>query len=310
MKAVRIHQFGGPEVLRMDELPRPQAGPGEVLVEVMAASVNPVDYKIRRGGYPAVKADQLPYTLGRDVSGRVDRLGPGVTDFQPGDEIFAMLPQDRGGYVEWAAIPAELCAEKPRSLDLVQAASVPLAALTAWQGLFDHGRLVAGQRVLIHGASGGVGHFAVQFAKARGAEVFATASGQEQDFLKRLGADRAIDYKGERFEDAARDIDLVFDLIGGETQDRSWSVLKPGGALICTVQAPDPDKAKAAGVRAEHYMAQPSGAQLREIADLIDAGKVSVEIEQVFPLTEAADAERHLERDHVAGKIVLKVGAD
>ncbi|WP_158915660.1 NADP-dependent oxidoreductase [Caulobacter sp. S45] len=309
MKAVRIHEFGGPEVLKLEELPQPEAGPGELLIEVQAASANPVDYKIRKGDYPAVKADQLPIVLGRDIAGIVQKLGIGVSDFVEGDEVFTMLPQDRGAFAEWVAAPANVCALKPASLDMVQAASVPLAALTAWQGLFDHGGLKAGQRVLIHGATGGVGPFAVQFARAKGAEVFATASSDGIEFVKGLGAHRAIDYRAERFEDIVHDVDLVYDLIGGETEDRSWQVLKRGGALISTVHEPDAEKAAKAGVQASRYTAQPNGEQLREIARMIDAGEVKVTLDKVFPLASAAEAETHLENDHVRGKVVLTVGA-
>ncbi len=307
MKAVRIHEFGGIDVLRVEDISQPKPGEGEVLVFVHAASVNPVDYKIREGRYPAVKADQLPVVLGRDVAGVVTEVGAGGGRFKPGDEVFAMLPPDRGGYAEWVTLPADLCAAKPASLDFVQAASVPLAALTAWQGLFDHGHLEAGQRVLIHGASGGVGSFAVQFAKVRGAEVYATAAAENRPFVQGLGAGRVIDYKTERFEDVVHDADLVYDLIGGETEERSWQVLKRGGTLVSTVHQPDAERAAKADVRATRYTAQPSGDQLAEIAALIDQGKVRVTIDKVFPLDEAAEAERHLKDDHVVGKVVLSV---
>ena len=309
MKAVRIHEFGGPDVLRLETLPDPEPAAGEVLIAVEAASVNPVDYKIREGKYPPVGADKLPVTLGRDAAGVVLSCAPDVAAFTPGDKVYALLPQDRGGYAEKVATAATAVARMPTSLDFIQAASVPLAALTAWQGLFDQGGLKAGQRVLIHGASGGVGHFAVQFAKVRGAEVFATASADMKSFVQGLGADRVIDYKAERFEEIVRDADLVYDLIGGETLERSWSVLKPGGTLICTVQEPDQAKAKSLGVTAKRYTAQPSGDQLREIALLIDKGQVRVTLDQIFPLEKAADAERHLQNDHLKGKVVLKVGA-
>lgn len=307
MKAVRIHEFGGVDVLKLEDLPEPVPGPGEVLIEVKAASVNPVDYKIREGKYPPVTADMLPVTPGRDVAGVIAALGQGVTAFKIGDQVFAMLPPDRGGYAEWVLAPADVCAVKPASLDMVQAASVPLAALTAWQGLFTNGGLKEGQRVLIHGASGGVGSFAVQFAKAKGAQVFATASAENRAFVESLGAERVIDYHAERFEEIVRDADLVYDLIGGETQDRSWPVLKRGGTLVSTVGRPDAAKAAAAGVTAKGYGAQPDGGQLIEIAALIDAGRVKVTIDAVYTLDDAAEAERHLEDDHVVGKVVLKI---
>jgi NADPH:quinone reductase-like Zn-dependent oxidoreductase len=309
MKAIRIHEFGDIDVLKLEDLPQPTPMAGEVLIEVRAASVNPVDYKIREGRYPAVTADKLPVTLGRDVAGIVTAIGEGVARFQAGAEVFAMLPQDRGGYAEWVTAPADVCARKPATLDMVQAASVPLAALTAWQGLFTHGGLKAGQRVLIHGASGGVGTFAVQFAKAKGAEVFATASAENRAFVQGLGADRVIDYHAERFEEIVRDADLVYDLVGGETEERSWQVLRRGGTLISTVHQPDADKAAAAGVMAKRYTAQPDGGQLKEIAGLIDDGRVKIAIDRVYHLDQAAEAERHLKDDHVVGKVVLKVAS-
>ncbi|THD52160.1 NADP-dependent oxidoreductase [Phenylobacterium sp.] len=305
MKAVRIHEFGGPEVLRVEDQPRPDPAPGEVLVRVEAASVNPVDYKMRNGGYIPERA--LPVTLGRDVAGAIEAVAGETSGFKAGDAVYAMLARDRGGYVEYVAVKAADCARKPERLDFIQAAAVPLAALTAWQGLFDHGRLAAGQRVLIHGASGGVGHFAVQFAKARGATVFATCSQEDVAFVRGLGADEVIDYHAERFEDRAHDIDLVYDLVAGETQDRSWTVLKDGGVMVSTLKEPDKAKAEAKRARGVHYMAQPNGGQLAEIARLIDDGKVTPVIAAVFTLADAAKAERKLENEHVRGKIVLEV---
>ncbi|MDB5444435.1 MAG: oxidoreductase [Phenylobacterium sp.] len=305
MKAVRIHEFGGPDALKLDDLPKPRPGPGEVLVRVLAASVNPVDYKIRQGGY--LSADALPLTLGRDIAGLVETVGDGVTGFQPGDAIYAMLDRSHGGYAEYVAEKAENCAKKPERLDFIRAAAVPLAGLTAWQGLFDQGGLRSGQRTLIQGAAGGVGHFAVQFAKARGAEVIATCSGEDVDFVRRLGADQVIDYQAERFEDRVRDVDLVYDLVDGESQDRSWAVLKDGGVMVSTLKEPDKAKAAAKHARGVHYMAQPNGAQLTEIARLIDAGQVTPHIEAVFPLSQAGQAEQALETRHVRGKVVLEV---
>jgi NADPH:quinone reductase-like Zn-dependent oxidoreductase len=307
MKAVRIHEFGGPETLRVEDLPVPEPGAGEVRIRVLAASVNPVDYKMRNGGY--LPPDALPLTLGRDVAGVVDAVGDGVDTFSPGDAVFAMLDREHGGYVEFVVQPAANCARQPARLDAIQAAAVPLAGLTAWQGLFDHGGLQAGQRVLVHGAAGGVGHFAVQFAGARGATVFATCSGQDADFVRGLGISEVIDYRSERFEDRVGEVDLVYDLVAGETQDRSWSVLKDGGVLVSTLQEPDQAKAAAKHARGVHYMAQPNGGQLADIARLIDAGEVAPRIDRVFPLDAAAEAETALEKDHVRGKIVLQVAA-
>jgi NADPH:quinone reductase-like Zn-dependent oxidoreductase len=306
MRAARIHHFGGPEAIAIEDIPVPEPGPGEIRIRVHVASVNPVDYKIREGKF--LPEDKLPLTLGRDVSGTVDQIGEGAGDeFQPGDTVFAMLPPDSGGYAEFAVARAEHCARCPNRLDDVGAGSLGLAGLTAWQGLFDHGGLRAGQRVLIHGAAGGVGHLAVQFARARGAEVLATCAGEDADFVRGLGAKEVIDYKSERFEDRARDIDLVFDLVAGETQDRSWSVLRDGGTLISTLSEPDKDKAAQHHARGARYMARPNGAELKEIAGLIDAGEVTPKVDRVFPLEAAAEAQRVLEQEHSCGKIVLKV---
>jgi NADPH:quinone reductase-like Zn-dependent oxidoreductase len=306
MKAVRIHRFGGPEVLMLDDVPWPQPKDDEVLVRVHAASVNPVDYKIRSGS-SSVKEDQLPYTLGRDLSGTVELLGTRAHTLKAGDPIFAFIGLDRGTYAEYVVVKAMEMATKPETLDHVQATAVPLAGLTAWQGLFDHGQVQAGQRVLIHGGAGGVGHLAVQFAKAKGATVLTTASGVDLDFVHGLGADEVIDYKVERFEDRARDIDLVFDLIAGETQNRSWGVLKEGGILVSTLGQPPAEKAAQHSVRAAGYRAQPNPAQLSEIRRLIDDGQVRVVVDRVFPLTEAGAAQEYLEREHVRGKVVLRV---
>ncbi|OHV87339.1 NADP-dependent oxidoreductase [Mesorhizobium sp. ORS 3428] len=305
MQSVRIHAFGGPEVLKLETEPTPEPKPGEILVRVHAASVNPVDYKIRNGGY--VAEDRLPLTLGRDFSGVVERCGAGVEPFKPGDEVYALLPPDRGGYAEFVAAKAQDCAGKPKSLDHLHAAAVPLAALTAWQGIFDNGSLSSRQRILIHGAAGGVGHFAVQFAKANGATVYATCSGNDIDFVRSLGADEAIDYKSQRFENTVPDVDVVYDLVGGETQERSWSVLKEGGIIVSTLQQPSKEKAAERKARGTHYMTKPDGDQLAEIGRLIDAGAIRVEVGKVFQLRQAADAERALEKGHVRGKIVLEV---
>jgi NADPH:quinone reductase-like Zn-dependent oxidoreductase len=307
MKAVRIHEFGGPDMLRVEDLPIPEPGPGEARIRVMAASVNPVDYKMRNGGY--LPPEALPLTLGRDVAGVVDAIGSGASAFKKGEAAFVLLGREHGGYVEFVTEKTENCARKPARLDFVEAAAVPLAGLTAWQGLFDYGRLQPGQTVLIHGAAGGVGHLAVQFAHARDAIVFATCAGRDAEFVMSLGASEVIDYRRERFEDQVRDVDLVFDLVDKDVQDRSWAVLKDGGALISTLRQPDKAKAAAKHARAQHYIAQPNGRELAEIARLIDAGKVRPHIDRIFPLDEAAEAERTLEQDHVRGKIVLEVAS-
>src|ERR1700744_5197417 len=287
-KMIRFHRFGGKEVLRAEELDVSQPDAGEVLVSVRAASVNPVDFKIRSGKYPAVKNDRLPYTLGRDVSGVVEKCGAQATRFKVGDEVFGMVGIYGGGYAEQAVLEQHAIAAKPSELDHVHAAAIPLAGQTAWQGLFRHGDLKAGQSVLIHGGSGGVGHFAVQFAKAKGARVLTTVSTQNMDFARSLGAAVVIDYKTQRFEAQASDLDMVFDLIDGETRERSWKLLKRGGILVSTLTDPSQDTAKRYGVRALRYTVEADGAELGEIVDLVVAGKVKPHIQRTYALEEAA----------------------
>jgi NADPH:quinone reductase-like Zn-dependent oxidoreductase len=307
IRKMRIHGFGGNEVLQADEVEQSQPDAGQVLVSVRAASVNPVDFKIRSGKYPAVKDDRLPYTLGRDVSGVIERCGAQADKFKVGDEVFGMVGIWGGGYSEQALLEEDALARKPSTLDHVHAAAIPLAAQTAWQGLFRHGGLKAGQSVLIHGGSGGVGHFAIQFAKARGARVLTTVSTDNLAFARALGADLAIDYKKQRFEDEVSDLDMVFDLIDGETRERSWKLLKRGGALVCTLSPPSQDKAKQLGVRATRYTVEANGAELAEIAELVKSGKVKPHIQKTFPLSAAAEALASLEKGHSVGKVVLTV---
>jgi NADPH:quinone reductase-like Zn-dependent oxidoreductase len=307
MRAARIHEFGGPDVLQIETVERPEPGPSEVLVEVHAASVNPVDYKTRSGEYPVVSRDQLPKTLGRDVSGVVVRCGHDARGFKIGDAVYAMLPHEQGGFAEYAAFDAKLCAPKPVTLDHTGAAAVPLAALTAWQGLFDHGQLQAGQTVLIHGGAGGVGHLALQFAKARGARVITTASETDLEFVRELGADVAIDYKAQHFEREVDAVDVVFDLIAGETQRRSWSVLRPGGILVSTLGQPSDDEARTHHARGVGYLAQPNGAQLAAIARLIDSGEVRPIVQAHYTLAQLREAEELVEQGHPRGKVVVNV---
>jgi NADPH:quinone reductase-like Zn-dependent oxidoreductase len=308
MRAVRIHDFGGPEVLQVDDIDRPEPNVGEVLIEVHAASINPVDYKIRSGAFPAFERSQLPVILGRDVSGMVVRCGKDVERLHAGDAVYALLDPVRGGYAEYVVAPAAICAGKPRSIDHVTAASVPLAGLTAWQALFEHGQLQAGQYVLIHGGAGGVGHFAIQFAKARGARVATTVAGaSDSDFVRSLGADDIIDYKAEPFEARVHDVDLVLDLVGGETQKRSWSVLKAGGSLVSTLGQPPDREAHEHRARGVGFLVQPNAQQLSEIAQLIDEGKVRPIVRASFSLEQARTAQQRVEQEHGMGKVVLRV---
>jgi len=294
-------------VLKLEDVPIPQPQDDEVLVRIHAASVNPVDYKTREGKYPVVKQQDLPITLGRDFSGTVESCGSRVEGLRKGDPVFALLGGDRGAYAQYVVTKAVEFTAKPRSLDHVHAAAIPLAALTAWQGLFDQGKLTSGQKVLIHGGAGGVGHMAVQLAKAKGAWVATTCSGEDIDFVRELGADKAIDYKKQRFEDEVSGIDLVYDLIAGETQTRSFAVLKQGGTMISTLQKPDEAKAKEKNLRVAHYAAQTNAFELAEIAALIDAGKVRAIVARTFDLAQAGAAQDFLAREHVRGKVVLTV---
>jgi NADPH:quinone reductase-like Zn-dependent oxidoreductase len=311
MKAVRIHNYGGPEVLHYEDAPRPQPQAGEVLVRVHAAGVNPIDWKVREGHMKDFWPHKLPLILGWDLSGVVEEIGtdPAAAGrFKKGDEVYSVPDASRdGAYAEYIVVRESELALKPKSLHHIRAAAVPLAALTAWQSLFDTAQLQPGQRVLIHAGSGGVGHFAVQLAKWKGAYVFATTSTKNQDLLRKLGVDEPIDYTQQRFEDVARNIDIVLDTIGGETQERSWSVLKKGGNLVSLVQPPSEEKVKELGVRAAFVAGHPSGAQLAEIAKIIDSGKLAPIIDRILPLSEVRRAHELSQSGHTHGKIALRV---
>lgn len=307
MHVIRIHKFGGPEVLKDEVLPVPRPGDDEILVRVKAASVNPVDYKTREGRFARQSDEALPIILGRDLSGEIEAAGSKVRDVSRGQSIFALLGYDRGAYAQHVVLKPGEWALKPDNISHIEAAAVPLAALTAWQGLIDQGKLQGGQRVLIHGGAGGVGHFAIQIAKAKGAWVAVTCSEQDFGFVRGLGADQAIDYRHDKFEERVSDIDLVYDLIGGETQERSFAVLKRGGALISTLQEPDKAKALYKNLTIAHYMAKPDATELKEIAALIEACEIKPVVQATYKLSEAAQAEQALAGGHVRGKIVLVV---
>ncbi|MFC1414325.1 NADP-dependent oxidoreductase [Streptacidiphilus sp. N1-12] len=315
MRAVVQHTLGGPEVLRVEQVPRPVPLPTEVLVRVHAAGINPVDWQTRAGAGMAGVLGEPPFVLGWDVSGVVEQTGFGVSTLEPGDEVFGMpwFPREAGGYAEYVAAPARQFARKPAGLSHEQAAAVPLAALTAWQALVDTARVRPGQRVLIHAAGGGVGHFAVQFAKHLGAHVTGTASASRHAWLTGLGADELIDYTAVPFEDAAKDIDVVIDLVGDRhdrTSTRSLDVLRPGGLLVAVPSGVSPELLHAAqsrGLRTSAFLVEPEGAALTRIAGLIDAGEVRVEVEQVFPLEQAAEAHSRGEARRTRGKLVLSV---
>jgi NADPH:quinone reductase-like Zn-dependent oxidoreductase len=308
MKAVRVHDYGGPEVLELEEAPKPEPKSDEVLVKVYATSVNPVDWKIREGQRREKFPSNLPLIPGWDVSGVVEKTGEGVRHFKPGDEVYGRPdPTKNGAYAEYIVVKAGQLGFKPKSIDHLHAAAIPLAGLTAWQGLFDRGHLQKGQKVLIHAASGGVGTFAVQFAKWKGAYVIGTTSESNISFVKQLGADEVIDYHNEKFEDQLKDIDLVFDMIGGDTQKRSLEVIKSGGRLITTLRPEFQAEAKEKHVYLEGYTAQSYPDQLEQIANLVDDGIITPVVSAVMNLDEAAKAQRLSEQGHVRGKIVLKV---
>ncbi|MFF1868585.1 NADP-dependent oxidoreductase [Kitasatospora herbaricolor] len=311
MLAVSQDAAGGPEVLGLVRTERPEPIAGEILVRVHAAGVNPSDWKTRSRGSFASGA-RPPFTLGHDVSGVVEAVGRGVTVHRPGDEVFGMprFPHPGGGYAEYVTAPARHFAPRPKGLDHVRAAALPLAALTAWQALVDTAKVRPGQRVLVHAAAGGVGHLAVQIAKARGAHVIGTASAAKHDLLRSLGADEVIDYRTRDFGQAVRDVDVVLDAIGGPTWAGSVRVLRPGGTLVSIVP-PDgtfpAEEAEAARVRAVFMLVEPDQHALREIGALVEDGRLRVVVEKVFPLKDAAAAHTLGESGRTTGKIVLSV---
>ena len=305
MKAIVVHQYGGPEVLSYEDVLVPVPGEGEVLLKVEAAGVNPGEAKIRRGDF--AQYHTLPFILGFDLAGTVAALGPGVAGFAVGDAVYTNSDSTRnGGYAEVVAVRAAIVAPRPTTLDAVHAASVPLAGLTAWQALSKEAGLTAGQTILIHGAGGAVGAFAVQFARVKGARVIATATGDDLEYVRGLGAE-VVDYKTENFENVAQGVDAVLDTIGGETQRRSWAVLRPGGVLVATPGPPNQDEARAHGVIGKMVEVQPSAADLREIAALIDAGRVKTRVGLTLPLSKAQQAHERLASGGTHGKVVLMV---
>ncbi len=318
MKAVRIHKYGGTDVLTYEDAPRPEPKDDEVLIRVHAAGVNPADWQIRSGKRFVLK-EPFSLILGFDVSGVVETVGSSVAHFKVGDEVYGMLRLGKGGtYAEYVTSPATDVAHKPRSLDHIQAAAMPVVALTAWQALFDTAELSAGQRVLIHAAAGGVGHIAAQLAKWKGAHVIGTASGRNEDFLRELGCDEVVDYTTTRFEHVVRDVDVVLDAvvrdadaaidaIAQDTLERSWGILRKNGVLVSICATPLSETAAAHGVRGKYVGAQPNGAQLAEIAKLVDAGHVKPTIATVLPLKEARKAHELSQQGHTRGKIVLRV---
>ena len=308
MKAVVINAYGGPEVLKLEDVPRPEPKEDEILIRVIAASVNPVDAAIRQGYLARIIGDKLPLIPGMDAAGVVEKAGAKIGKFKVGDPVYAFFTlASEGGYAQFVVAKEGEVAPKPKGLTYAQAAAVPAAASTAWQALIDTAKLSAGQTVLIHGGSGGVGHFAIQIAKARDAKVIATASTANQDFLKQLGADQAIDYTKTKFEEVARDVDVVLDTVGEDTLKRSYGVVKKGGIIVSLVDDPDPAALDAHGIRGASIRTAPQVDVLEELTRLIDAKKITPVISQIRPLSEVAQAHEQIATRHTRGKIVLQV---
>jgi NADPH:quinone reductase-like Zn-dependent oxidoreductase len=307
MQAIRQHRYGQRDVLQLENVPTPQISADDVLIRVHAAGVNPVDWKIREGYLQSMIPHEMPLTLGWDVAGEIVALGEQVTDWQIGDAVYSRPDIARNGaYAEFVAVRASEIAKKPKTLDWQQSAAVPLAALTAWQALFETAQLQAGEKVLIHAGAGGVGLFAIQLAKWRGAEVYTTTSGKNVELLIAHGADHVIDYTQAHFADL-RALDVVFDTMGGETLAQSWQTLKTGGRLVSICDQPDIATAQKHQINAQFCFVQPSATQLSEIATLLDAGHVKVVIDSIFPLAQAALAHERSESGRTRGKIVLQV---
>lgn len=307
MQAIRVHRFGGLDSLVAEDVPRPAPGDGEVLLRVRAAGVGPWDAWIRSGR--SVLPQPLPLTLGSDVAGVVESVGPGVSHFKAGDAVFgATNGQFTGGYAEYAVASATKLARMPQRLGFIEAASVPVVACTAWQMVFEHGALDATKRVLVLGAGGNVGGYAVQMARRVAGEVVATAPADDIEYVRSLGGDHVIDGKKALLEEVVSDIDVVLDMIGGETQDRSVAVLKPGGVLVSAVSEPDQQKAAQRGVRALFFLVEVSTRRLEQIAALIEAGELHTRVGDVLPLADVRIAHEMLAgRPHKRGKIVLTV---
>ncbi len=307
MKAVRVHRFGPPEVIALEDVPKPEPNNGEVVVEVKAAGIGPWDALIRSG--KSALPQPLPLVLGSDLSGVIDSIGPGVEPFKVGDEVFGVTSERfTGAYAEYALAKAAMIAPKPKNLNHTHAASVPVVAVTAWQMVFDFARLSSGQSVLIQGGAGNVGGYAVQFAKLAGALVIATASAKDVSYVRSLGGVGVIDYRATRFEERVKETDAVIDTVGGDTLDRSYGVLKRGGIVVSSAAQPSNEKAEHHGVRAVFFLVQVTTERLRKIAELIDAEKLRTEVGEVLWLDEARKGHEMLEgAPHRRGKIVIKV---
>jgi len=308
MKAVFVHEFGGPEVLKYEDAPRPEPKDDEILVRVIAAGVNPVDAYARQGMLAKRGLDNRPAIIGYDIAGVVEKTGANAKKFKTGDAVYSYLSVMRGGgYAEFAVAKESETALKPRNINFVEAAAVPLAATTAWQALVDTAKIDKGQTVLIHGGSGGVGSFAIPIAKAHGAKVIATASTAHQDLLKQLGVDQAIDYTTTKFEDVVKDVDVVLNCVRADALGRSYGVVKKGGIIVSITDEPDQTECAKHGIRGSRLGVNPDAKVLEELTKLIEARKMTPIVSQTFPLAGASKAHQQIETHHTLGKIVLKV---
>src|SRR5215468_7208486 len=310
MRAVVIYAYGGPDVMKLENASRPEPADDEVLIRVVAASVNPVDVAIRKG-YFAKLVGNFPLILGMDAAGIVEKVGNKVTKYKAGDPVFAFFTvKEEGGYAEFVTAKEDELASKPNTVSFAQAAGVGAAGATAWEALIDTANLRSGQTVLIHGGSGGVGHLAIQIAKAKGAKVVATASTANQEFLRQMGSDVAIDYTRTKFEDVAKDVDVVLDTVGRDTLERSYGVVKKGGIIVSIVDEPKPAALEAHGIRGVTLHCTPKAGVLEELSKLMEAKKLTPVVSQTFPMMQVVQAHDQIATGHTRGKIVLSIGQD
>jgi NADPH:quinone reductase-like Zn-dependent oxidoreductase len=310
MRAIVIHAYGGPEVMKLEQVARPEPAEDEVLIRVVAASINPVDVAIRKG-YLAKLLGNFPLILGMDAAGTVEKVGNKMTRYKAGDPVFAFFTvKGEGGYAEFVTAKEDELAPKPSTVSFAQATGAGAAGVTAWEALIDTANLRAGQTVLIHGASGGVGHLAIQIAKAKGAKVFATASTANQDFLRQMGADVAIDYTRTKFEDVAKDVDVVLDTVGRDTLERSYGLVRKGGIIVSIVDDLKPAELEAHGIRGVTLRCTPKAGVLEALSKLMEAKKLTPVISQTFPMTQVVQAQKQIATGHTRGKIVLSIGQE
>lgn len=302
MKAIQIKEYGDESILEYTEVERPKPKDNEILVKIHAASVNPIDWKIREGRGKALGM-QLPLILGADFAGTVEEIGLEITKFKKDDEVYGKILV--GCYAEYVIVKETELGRKPNNLDYNEAAAIPMGALTSWQAIFETAKLESGQKILIHAASGGVGSMAVQLAKAKGAYVIGTASAKNEKFVKNLGADEFVDYTKTNFEEVVKDVDVVFDTVGGATLERSYQVLKKGGFLVTIVEKPSQELAEKHSVTAQHIASQPNPKQFEEITQLIEQNKIKPYVEKVFSLSEAKEAQILSKEGHTRGKLIL-----